>query len=262
MERLTKENAKCWAQYKRMSLQLANRSLRDVLGLFVHWVCKIEKVPEYENWKEMTGFSREEYNQFTEKAIALKKKNAHDKTLKIIKGNSVGMEVMHTYFTPDKERYIIYATKNPNFSILGKSDTLTLKNFIESYSDILISVGSDFTDKSSFHNRGISRNPWWVFEEKYAGLSMLLHGFSGAVAEKHFSEKEIMKVVPVGSMQAIISKTLQKGDGFTYVYKNDKHERVDLTDVVVSPEDGEGYADHIKVSALSRIFNKTLGNQS
>jgi hypothetical protein len=258
MERLTEETAKYWEQYKEMSKWIGG-SNRSVLHSLIYFAGDIPIDEHYELGKKATDFSKEEFNQFIEKAIALKKKR-QKKTVEAITNNGVGSDFMHTYFKPEEQRYIIYATKNPQFSILGKSETMTLKNYIESYGDILISVGSDFTEINSFHNRGISRNPWWVFEEKYAGLSMLLHGFSGAVAEKHFPEKEVMKVVPVGSMQSIISKTLQKGDGFTYVYKNDKYERVDLTDVVVSPDGGQGYPDHIKVSGLSRIFNKALGN--
>jgi hypothetical protein len=123
------------------------------------------------------------------------------------------MNQMCTY-VDKKLTYIVYVTKNPDFSIQNAANKkLNLKNFIESYSDILISVGTDFTAEDSFHNRGISRNPYWVFEEKYSGLSMLLHGFTGAVAEMFFPEKKFMKVKPVGIMQCIIKKNLFPNEG-------------------------------------------------
>jgi hypothetical protein len=123
------------------------------------------------------------------------------------------------------------------------------------YGDILISVGSDFSEKESFHNRGISRNPYWVFEEKYSGLSMILHGFTGAVADKFFSEKKIMCVKPIGSMQAIIKNQLLPGEG----YIEDKKEKVDITKLEVSANDPEGEMNYIKISALTRIYNQSIG---
>ncbi len=266
MERITKENTESWNQYRKMSTWVANCHSRDVLSVFLQMV-EDDNVPEYnERLIQVFGFSRDEYQLFTEKAKALKEKNALDKVRNIIRANSVGMDHMTTAFDPEKENYIVYATTNPDFNILGKPEVLTVKNFIDSYNDILISVGADFSkgrassiQNNSFHNRGISRNPWWVFEEKYAGLSMLLHGFIGAVAEKYFLEKEYMTVRPIGSMQSIISKNLEKGDGFLH---RSTGERVDLSQLVVSPKDAEGNTNYIKVSALSRIFNKALVSQS
>lgn len=65
---------------------------------------------------------------------------------------------MCTRFQPGQLNYIVYISKAPNFSIQNADMTgkeINLKNFIESYNDILISVGSDFSKEHSFHNRGI-----------------------------------------------------------------------------------------------------------
>jgi hypothetical protein len=204
----------------------------------------------YEKVKEVTGFTNQEYVAFTEKAINLKMKT-NNKIVGILKANSVGCDHMCTS-SNSPQRYIVYASKNPNFSIqqIALTEDFVLKRFIDSYSDILITVGSDFSAEDSFHNRGISRNPHWVFEERYAGLSMLLHGFTGAVAIKYFPQKQLMEVRPVGSMQYIIKKALLPGEG----YINDGLKKIDIINLEVSQDDPEGPPNYITVAALKRIY--------
>lgn len=257
MELLTEANTKCWAHFKQMSCWVANQNSRGVLSGLVKKAGEIN-YPKHEEVKEVTGFTDEEYIAFTEKAISLKRKT-DNKIVNLLEANSVGSNHLCTGFQLGKPRYIIYISKNPNFSIqnayLEGKKNQNLKNFIESYHDILISVGSDFSeeDKESFHNRGISRNPYWVFEEKYSGLSMLLHGFSGAVAHKFFPQKKLMSVRPVGSMQCIIKKNLFPNEGYI------EHEgiKTDITTLEFSSTDPQGSLNYITVSALKRIYQKS-----
>ncbi len=251
MELLTEANAKSWAQFKTMTCWVANQNSRGVLSGLVSLAGKAN-YPKYEEVKEVTGFSNEEYITFTEKAISLKEKT-DKKIVDVLAANSVGSNHMHTGFNSGQLNYIVYISKNPNFSIQNADMTgkeIHLKNFIESYNDILISVGSDFSAEHSFHNRGISRNPYWVFEEKYSGLSMLLHGFTGAVADKYFPEKKLMHVKPVGSMQCIIKKNLLPEEG----YIECSGTKIDLANLEVSKPDPEGEMNYITVSALKRIY--------
>ena len=251
MERITQENEKDWSQFRQMSVRTSQES-RGVLSVLVLWA-GTENYPSYEEAKDITGFTEEEFRNFTDKAIAVK--NTSKKITDLLNHNSIGTAHMWTYFTPDEKHYIVYATKNPNFEITGKTKEYSLKNFIQSYGDILISVGSDFSDtKTSFENRGISRNPWWVFENKYAGLSMILHGFSATVADKFYQDKSVLRVKPVGSMQNLIVKNLQPGEG----YIENAGKRTDITDLKVSNTDPEGYMNYIKTSALVRIYNKAI----
>ena len=216
-----------------------------------------DNYPKYDDIKEVTGFTDKEYVDFTEKALALKNKT-HNKIIELISANSVGINHMCTHFDPESSNFVVYISKNRDFSIPDADKTMnecTLKNFIELYNDILISVGSDFSKKESFNNRGISRNPYWVFEEKYSGLSMLLHGFTGTVADKFFPEKNMMLVKPVGSMQTIIKKHLLPGEG----YIESKNEKLDITKLEVLPTDPEGAMNYIEISALTRIYNQETG---
>jgi hypothetical protein len=258
MELLTKENEKNWTQYKTMSCWVANANSRGVLSNLLSLTGK-DNYPNYDRIREVTGFTEKEYADFTEKAIALKNKT--QKIAQIISANSVGIEHMTTHCHPESSNFIVYISKNRDFSI-PDADKIekerTLKNFIELYNDILISVGSDFSGKESFHNRGISRNPYWVYEEKYSGLSMILHGFTGAIAEKFFPEKKMMHVRPIGSMQTIIKNYLLPGEG----YIGDDNEKVDITQLEVSPNDPEGKLNYIKVSALTRIYNQVISKES
>lgn len=251
MELLTEANTKSWTRFKEMSYWVANVTSRGVLGSLVTQAGKIN-YPKYEEVKELIGFTNDEYITFTEKAISLKKKT-DNKIVSLLTANSVGSNHMFTGFNSGQLRYIVYISKNRNFSIQNVDMTdkeFNLKNFIESYNDILISVGSDFSEEHSFHNRGISRNPYWVFEEKYSGLSMLLHGFTGAVADKYFPEKKLMHVKPVGSMQCIIKKNLFPEEG----YIECKGKKIDLISLEVSEADPEGEMNYITVSALKRIY--------
>ncbi|MES2345823.1 MAG: hypothetical protein V4494_07800 [Chlamydiota bacterium] len=259
MELLSRENGKCWSRFKSMSEKIAN-PFGD--GIFSELLISAgeNNHPSYEEREEITGFTKEEYIAFTEKAIELKKTN--EKIVKLISSNAVGSSYMHAYYHPlNKERYIVYISKNDKFSIqeahIHMGEEINLKKYMESYGDILIAMGSDFSEEDSFHNRGIFRNPYWVFEQKYAGLSMLLHGFSGVVAENYFLEKKIMKVSPVGSMQCIIQKNLFPGEGYI---KNDDNEEIDLVNLKFSLNTGQYPENRIKVSALTRIYNTAINN--
>lgn len=251
MELLTEANEKSWTQFKTRTCWVANQNSRGLLSGLVKLAGKIN-CPKHEEVKEVTGFTEEEYITFTEKAISLKKKT-DGKIVNLLEANSVGSNHMYTSFQPGELHYIVYISKNPNFSIQNADMTgkeINFKNFIKSYNDILISVGSDFSAEHSFHNRGISRNPYWVFEEKYSGLSMLLHGFSGAVADKYFPEKKFMHVRPVGSMQCIIKKNLFPQEG----YIEREGIKTDITILEVSNTDPEGSMNYITVSALKRLY--------
>ena len=84
-------------------------------------------------------------------------------------------------------------TKSSSFAITTAAQKYknapNLKSFVEAFGDILISFGSDFSEPGSHYSRGIFRNPHWIFEEKYTGLAILLHGFTGVVASKYFPKK-------------------------------------------------------------------------
>ncbi len=260
MELLTKKNTNHWNRFKRMSCWIANQNSRGVLSGLVSLAGKAN-YPKYDKEIiDVTGFTNDEYVLLTEKAIRLKNKT-NNKIVDLLNANSVGINHMST--SAEGLNYVVYISKNRDFSILDQGQDVTgegftLKNFINSYSDILISVGSNFSGKNSFHNRGVSRNPHWVFEEKYAGLSMLLHSLPCVVASRFFPEKEEVHIKPVGSMQSIIKKSLLPGEG----YLESGGEKIDLTTIEVLPTDPEGAMNYIKISALIRIYlDKVTGTK-
>lgn len=251
MELLTEANAKCWGYFKEMTCWVANQNSRGILSCLIKSAGK-PNYPSYEKIKDRTGFTENEYIAFTEKAIAINVKT-EGKIVKLLEANSEGSAHMCTYLQAGRLNYIVYVSKDAHFSIQKadmKDKEINLKNFIESYKDILISMGSDFSEGNSFHNRGISRNPYWVFEEKYSGLSMLLHAFTGAVADKHFPEKKQMHVRPLGSMQWIVKNNLLPGEG--YIERNG--EKIDITSLEVSKTDPECELTSITVLALKRLY--------
>lgn len=254
MELLTKETEKCWGQFKRISSWVANEN-NGVLSELVNRAGK-ESCPQYEEIAEVTGFTNEEYIKFIEKAIFIKNKT-QNKIVNLLRNNTVGNQHMITSCGLGESRYIVYITKNSDFSIQHAHETfkeINLENFINAYSDILISVGSDFSKQDSFHTRGIARNPYWMFEDKYAGLAMIVYCFPGVVAEKFFPEKIEGHVKPVGVMQCNLIKNLLPGEG--YVLHGDKE--IDITTLSATNDDPESKMNYVKVSALARIYFKIV----
>jgi len=173
-----------------------------------------------------------EYGKFIEQAI-LQKNKTQGKVVTLFEGNSSGIGAFYDAYDKDNLRYVVYISKNPQHDIQNvKAGNRTLKNYIESYDDILISMGSNFSrEDQEFENRGIARNPFWVLNDKYAGFSMLLHGFTGMVAARFFPQKQSMVVHPLLSMLRIITKNLLPNEG----YVEEKDKLTDLTSLVAFP---------------------------
>jgi hypothetical protein len=132
MELLTEKNAKCWSLFKQMTCWVANQDSRGVLSGLVLGAGEVDYF-KYEDIKEVTGFTNEEYITFIEKAVHLKKKT-ENKIVKILEANSVGSNHMYAGFNPGQLNYIVYISKNRNFSIQDADMTgkeINLKNFIE-----------------------------------------------------------------------------------------------------------------------------------
>ncbi len=252
MESITKETDLAWDNYKKYSMWTTNRWNGPSYGVLTKLVmARKSAYPGYEEMKDVTGFTAEEHEAFSERVSALKEAT-QDKITQILEHNATGINFMNYPQSPD---YISYITRDRDFSILKadeymKKNGKTLKNFIKAYQDILISVGSNFTAEKSFENRGISRNPHWVVEGKYSGLSMILHGFTGAVAERFFPKKEVMHVSPIGTMQVIIIKYLLPNEGYIELESGNK----DLVDFEADVWDVENGTNVIKISALVRIY--------
>ncbi|MBA2368301.1 MAG: hypothetical protein H0V82_04670 [Candidatus Protochlamydia sp.] len=250
MESITQENTEGWRHHRMLTEYIANGNNRGVLSGLLE-LAGTNDYYCYDDAKDATGFSYEEYQTLTAKLIELKKKT-NNKIVNVVKANSAGSQFMRT----NVGNFIIYASNNKNFSMKDTEKAkFNLKSYIEAYSNILISVGSDFSsDKESVHNRGIFRNPYWVTEEKYGGLSMLLFGMAGAVAEKFFPKKNQLRVKPLGSQQCILVKNLEFGEG--YIIKNG--EKKDITELEISPSGAEGDLNYIQIAALSRVFYEAV----
>ena len=133
--------------------------------------------------------------------------------------------------------YIAYITTNPDFNIITASpippftspdtrgeEDITLKEYINFYSDIVICIGSNFSGKDSYHNRGIFRNPYQVFKCKYNNLSIVLHGYIALVAHLYYPHLLFMEVKPV---PCLLKKYLHRGDCLLG--------DVDIKDIEVTP---------------------------
>ncbi len=259
MEFLTEATSRAWDNYKQNCVWITARWSGPSCGVLTKLLDAGRlNYPDYEQMKDDTGFTVEEYETFSERVFALEEAT-RDKITGILERTATGILGMNEAFSPN---YIVYITRNRNFSILKadkfmKKNQLNLKNYINAYLDILISVGANLSIENGFENRGISRNPYWVVEGKYSGLSMILHGFTGAVAERFFFKKEVMYVTPIGSMQVIITKHLLPNEGYI-VLENEK--KKDLVRLKASINDcDETGVNVIKISALMRIYMQAVG---
>lgn len=255
MELPTDENSRFWKQYRSASCRMGSPQYGGILYSLPFYL-GMEKFPDYDDVKTYMGYSEEEYYQF--KDFLLEKGFPNSKKTNAIRQTSDGANHMTVNFLKGNQ-YILYISKTADFSITQVplkdiESPLTLKEYIEWYSNILMCVGSDFSEEGCFHTRGIFRNPYSVIEGGYTGLSMVLHGFSGAVALKFFPDKTIMKVQAISSMQYILSTILKPGDGY-FIERGEQNDVIELLEETLK---GTANAQHsennIKVEALARIY--------
>ena len=236
IEQLMIDNKEAWRQYKQLTSKFTD-SNRGIINTLIY----VANDPfPYEEIKDVTGFDLQEYKEFIDKAILFKNNLIMDHI-------NTGSHHMDTSY----EKFISYITINPYFCItdIEVSETMSLKQYFKSYRDLIITVGTNFSDEKSFSNHGIFRNPYWVFENKYCGLSMILHALTGLMANNFYPSKKLFKIKPVGSMLCIIKKYLLRGDG----YMGD----IDIKDIDVKPTSPEirGFIN-IKIDSLLRIIEE------
>jgi len=230
--------------------------------------------------EKRTGFTQEEYEKFTKKINAFIEINSN--LPKMITNECQEYDFVKLKVKSREKRYITYATRNQDFSIeeacKKMTNEVTLNNLFQSYKDLIICVVSDFSDgevtasglsseqitldsKSikaiSFHNTATVRNPYWVVEQKYEDLTMLLNGFCDYFASHYFPHKTYMLIQPKTRMQAIMHHSLKRNEGFFFNHKNQKIDIKELrmeptTDSIEFPE------NFIEVSALDSLFRKAL----
>jgi hypothetical protein len=262
MELVSKHNAPHWRQYVQTTTAMAGsgHALLKGLALHTHRTVNPDSSVSYTN-KETSpgvcGFSDEEFQEFisllgTNGFVSGADKAAKSKRQMLTEADT---GAGHLSTTSGKGQYIVSASKTRDFSMQRAGEPLeermTLKTYIARYSDLIMCVGADFSsnEKGSFHSRGIFRNPYCTIENTYKGISMLLHGFTGTVAQKFFPEKLIMVVRPVASMQHIICRSLSADDCaisgrcFEDVYRES-----------ADKESLEFPENEIKVTALARLY--------
>jgi hypothetical protein len=248
LERITELNSEAWRKYTKATGRMCILSC----SISLH---KNRKGLPFDESKKVIGFDEKEYNSFLEEIDKLE-----DKTIRILDCTSAGSNFISTGFYSDMLTYIAYITTNPDFDIVTASplppftspdtrseEDITLKEYINFYSDIVICIGSNFSGKDSYHNRGIFRNPYWVFKQKYNNLSIVLHGYIALVAHLYYPSLTSMEVRPIGSMACLLKKYLHRGDCLLG--------DVDIKDIEVTPLSSEIGTLTINNKALVRIIS-------
>lgn len=250
MELLTQENSPNWGLYKRITSIICSE------GGSLYLLAKRESENQYPPHSQIashTGFSEEDHLGFQAKL-----RSAIDRTkgkiIDLIYHTCLGSDFMDTH-EKNNTRFIVYASTDSEFKIpayTGSIDT-SLKNWIQSYSTLLICAGSNFEyNETEFQTRGIFRNPYDVITNEHPGLSMLLHGFSGVFAKKQFPSKQHLFISPIASMFNIIQKHFHSDEAFI----REKDENRPLAEVKCSLKTiGDVARVLIKIEALVRVFN-------
>ena len=270
MELLTEENSVPWRKFRNNTMTI-HRYLFDILP-------GVMQGQEYNQLIEKkTGFTSAEFQSFQENVINVAEKT-NKKVFSVLRGVFGGAQGFEASLSWKKfPKYVVYATTNPDFIMPADDGPISYKKYTQIYNDILIAFVTTYREEQDkFENRGIFRTPHQILKNQYGGLSMVLHGFSGAVVEQYFSERKIMTVRPLPEMQEIIKKNLHRGEGSIIAKRKkpllpllpklmeismfianhySKYGRIDLVDYDVIPDE-ENSENSIKTSALVRIYNQ------
>ena len=269
MEKITATNVTRWSQY----LQITNRFTdvsRGLLNLLVR--STKESISEdgtihyinsgYEQLAPRLGMPEDEFESLITLLGQGGFTSAPDNHRKSAAIGEIISGAKHLSLTSSYECYVVYATKTANFQLpsspAAKTEVFaswqpTLKEYFRLYGDLLMCVGSDFSEPGSFHSRGIFRNPCSMIEGTYKGLAMTVHGFTGAVAKKFFAAKQFMLVKPMSSMQFLISSSLEEAD---YSVEGFSHEKI-LAISKKMLDDSMGFEmplNSIKISAVDQLY--------
>ena len=266
MESVTATNQAAWERYCVATAQLTKHE-RSALTYAMRHTRKIVNADgevqflndKYDELVDRLGMSKQAFEAF----ITLCGKNgffwAPENKRKIKSVNNTHAGATHLRLDTDSKCYVVYASKTAHFKmpdggeILTSANPLTLKDYIGLFSDLLICVGVDFPEGGYVHSKGMFRNPYSIIEKTHTGLSMVIRGFTGAVAKKFFADKHTLRCKPLSSMQYMISSSLQPED---YRVENYSHDEA-LSAAKESLDDGDVFEmpdNSIKISALDRLY--------
>ena len=249
MERLDQENIDIWRMYHHISVNISTSSGSSIPYLLCNMMrFKISGKLVYKNFYDNESFidgfggDKKYFIEFVSKVegnfpaaddlIRLIEKNQNT----VIGANYAIIELA----SKGKEIYITYASKSPinsrfipkNWDEISEKDELTFYEFEQAFGDIVMSVGTvDFVGTSYYNNRGIFRNPAKLFEKKFRGISLDLHGFSAHVLKKYF-HKEKLFISAAPSMIHIIDRSTP-----TYAHPTPKEQESYTTEKVSGDRD-------------------------
>lgn len=229
MEKITEENYQTWINYKDFAYELTDQR-GPLRGLSVF------SDLDHDQFKEKY---KEHYSDYLYKIAKIIEPNKEKISFLIyyIPSGILGFDNILKRSDESKDVYVVYISKNPITGIFTPKISLSkeafremsisdkIKNFDEAYDDIIMSVGVENTFypeekkldpgiRESVEHRGIFRNPLSAARDDYKGVSLLIHGFAGAVEFSYFQNKRFMVVLPTLGMAGILQKNIKPGDLF------------------------------------------------
>lgn len=211
MESLENRDKKKWETYRNTAAWLVNGGRRDfTIGSLIELGSRINDeivLKEFLATRKIPSYWTFDQTTFEQLSIKLRERNIvvnspKAKELSAILHASNGLNV-------DKQTHVVYAAKSP---IIGRinfdSDLENFDGYVDSYSDLIMSVGVTIHD--IVENRGIFRNPLSVVEGGYAGIAMMTHSFTCMAIEKEWPEVKMFRVRPLKKMGEIFLNSLPK----------------------------------------------------
>lgn len=201
-ETLTGKDKNCYENHNYQFKHDSEQQLAEVIANTGLAADEFKKIIQLLGRNEFNNINL--YN--SDKRMFVSKKD----NLRVLARNSSGSANMDT-IPEGTTKYIVYATKKPGFRIqdIPLKDRLSLGEFRAYYNNLVMCVGSNFKELTSFEDRGIFRNPFSVIANDYKGIAMIMHGFIAAVAERFFPTVNCMIVRPLPIMQKLICATLK-----------------------------------------------------
>lgn len=163
--------------------------------------------PGFQDWIGLEGEAFDNFvNMFKN---ALKERPKVESMLSGVQGGTVSF----------RSDWITYASNEPIVGKLQvKSDPLPAGRFkllAEDFGSVIISVGTaEYPDLPVYQNRSIFKNPYWIIKGGYDHLSMVLHSFTGRVAQEFWQDKIYLTIAPLPGMQKIILEFFEKEELF------------------------------------------------
>ncbi len=258
-EKIDESNVLFWKNYRDKAGALA--SCLKMLPKFIQ-TGQLKRIRGLK--EDVLQYSDAEYEQFINyiknhpKNVGDYEDNLIRHYFSMVSGGFAGMDLGDNN-KKNRHYYVIYASPQPITRRFANHDYVKTKSFEENFGKIIMSMaGITATGAPTTTHTGISRNPmefFWKDKNKYAAISMQLHGFGAYIWKTKFKNKKYMITQPLENMANILKSKIDARfiwlDTFPDELEELKRKNVDLD---FSHSTGAAQRTTIDLEALASFF--------